>query len=69
MATQKTPDELVAQAMTDPKRGVVDGVDITQHSLDELIAAARYLKSQTAASKAHRGLRFTKLVPGGSINR
>lgn len=49
-----------------PKRVTGDTGSVEQHSLQDQIAADRYLKGDEGAEKAHRGLRFTKLVmPGG----
>lgn len=59
-------DDAIAATLGGPKSATVDGVSVTQHSLPELIAAAKYLAAQKGAKQPHRGLRFTKLVPPGA---
>jgi len=62
------PDQTAVQdAMAQPKAASGDGVSVTQHSLPDLIQAEKHVAAKSAASKAHRGLRFSKIVPPGSI--
>lgn len=56
----------IETAATGPKSHEVDGEKAVARSIDELIAADRYLASKAAAGKAHGGLRFAKFVPGGA---
>jgi hypothetical protein len=58
--------EDIETAATGPRIVKADGVEVTAHDLESLIEADKYLKSNDAASKPHRGLRFTKLIPGGT---
>ncbi|HUU11436.1 MAG TPA: hypothetical protein VM431_12995 [Phycisphaerae bacterium] len=64
------PDDLQDAIETNaqaPRRVVSDGVEAEQHPLPAQIAADRYLSSQTAAAaSASRGLRFSKIKPGGA---
>jgi hypothetical protein len=61
------PDQtLVSDAATEPKSASADGVSVQNHSLDELIRAEKHLAAKSGASKPHRGLRFSKLVPPGT---
>ena len=62
-------DDQIVVAANEAKQVVVDGVSMTQHSLTDLIAADKYLKGQAAAKSPSRGLRFTRLVPGGAVRR
>lgn len=55
----------IAENATGPKSVSIDGNNVTQHSLNEQIAARNDSAAQAAASKAHRGIRFTRLVPPG----
>jgi hypothetical protein len=57
----------VSEAMANPKEASADGVTVKSHSLPELIEAEKYLAAKAAAAKPARGLRFSKLVPGGSV--
>ena len=55
----------IAENATGPKSVSVDGSNVQQHSIAEQIAARNDVASQSSASKAHRGIRFTRLVPPG----
>lgn len=57
----------VETAANQPKQAMADGVSVTNHSLPDLIEAEKHVAAKAAAAKAHRGLRFTKLVPPGTI--
>jgi len=50
-----------------PKKAQNEMGSVEQHSLQEQIEADRYLAGKTAATTKRRGLRFTKLVPPGSV--
>jgi hypothetical protein len=56
----------IAEAMAAPKRVKGDQGEIENHSITDLIKADQYLASKCAADKPHRGLRLTKLIPGGT---
>jgi len=66
MAAPTTVSEAVEQSALGPKRVQVRGDSVEQHSIEDLIKAARYLSGETAATKTTFGLRFTKLVPPGA---
>lgn len=56
----------IAQTASDGiSKVVVRDDEVTVLSIDDQIKAANHVAAQSAASKAHRGLRFTKLVPPG----
>ena len=57
--------DAIAENATGPKSVTVDGNNVQQHSIPEQIAARNDVAAQQSASKAHRGLRFTRLVPPG----
>ncbi len=59
-------DAALAEAIAGPRSASVDGVSTTSHSLPDLIAAAKFLAAQKAAAQPHRGIRFSKIVRGGS---
>jgi hypothetical protein len=43
----------------------VDGQSVSEQSINDLIAADKYLAAKAAAGKSHMGLRITKLkMPG-----
>lgn len=49
-----------------PKTVTTDGMTVTERDISEVIAAQQHAAQQTGASRAHRGLRFTKLKPPGA---
>jgi len=49
-----------------PKKATGDSGSVEQHSLNDQIAADRYLASKKAARSRGLGIRLTKLVPPGS---
>lgn len=59
-------DALIAAA-AGPKRVSGDAGSVEQYGLAELIEAEKYQRSKCASSSANRGLRFTKLVPPGTV--
>lgn len=65
--TEATESTSVATAIVNPKSATADGVSVQSHSLPELIAAENHLAKKSAASKPGRGMRFSKLIPSGTI--
>ena len=63
-------DETIADAIKEnaagPAKASGDSVSIEQHSIQDQIAADRYLASKRAANKPHRGMRFTRIIPPGA---
>ena len=49
-----------------PKKATGDSGSVEQHSLNDQIAADRYLASKKAARSRGLGIRLSKLVPPGS---
>jgi hypothetical protein len=64
------PDDTITDAIREnaagPAKATGDSISVEQHSIREQIEADRYLASKRAASKPHRGLRFTRIVPPGA---
>lgn len=56
-------------AAQQPKRVRTDAGEVEAHSLTDQIEADKYLAAKAAASSsnAHRGLRFNKVIPPGTI--
>jgi hypothetical protein len=67
-ATTAASDPL-ANALAGPKRARGDAGEVEQHPIPDLIEADKYLASKAAANKPGRGLRFTTLIPDGTVNR
>ena len=64
------PDEITDRLETlaqKPQIVEADGVKVEQHDLKQIVEADRYLSNRNAASKPHRGLRFSKIVPPGAV--
>ncbi len=49
-----------------PKSAEVDGQKVEQHSLQDQIAADRYLASKKAAQSRNSGLKITKMSHSGT---
>jgi len=49
-----------------PKKATGDSGSVEQHSLNDQIAADRYLATKKAARSRGLGIRMSKLVPPGS---
>lgn len=59
--------ESIAESAQAPKSVRVDEVSTEAHPLRDQIAADRYLAEKEAASRAHQGLRFSKVVQPGPV--
>jgi len=55
--------EKISDATGEPVDASADGIRARQPSIPDKIAADRHLSASAGAKKAHRGLRFTKLIP------
>ncbi len=64
------PDNDITNAIREnasgPAKASGDQGSFEQHSIPDQIAADRYLASKRAASKPHRGMRFTRIIPPGA---
>jgi hypothetical protein len=56
-------------AAQQPKRVRTDAGEVEAHDLEQQIAADKYLaaKSATRSTNTHRGLRFNRIIPPGTI--
>jgi hypothetical protein len=67
MMPDPTPlDETIAENAAGPKKAQGDAGSVEQHSLQDQIAADRYLASKEAAKRG-RGIRISKLSPPGAV--
>lgn len=57
---------ILTAALAGPKRVRGDAGEVEQYDLKDLIEAHRYISGQCASTGARRGIRFTKLIPGGT---
>lgn len=65
------PEEIkdaISETATGPKSVSTPDGTVTAQSVDEQIAADRYLEGETAKSTPKRGVMFTRFVPpGGAV--
>jgi len=59
-------DTQIRDNASGPKKATGDSGSVDQHSLNDQIAADRYLASKAAVRSKGLGIRFSKLVPPGS---
>jgi len=63
-------NDAIEDLATQPQELTVGNQTVSEHSLPDLIEAARYLSEQRAAANAgrgaHQGLRFSQLIPPGA---
>lgn len=60
-------DTIISDAIAAPRKATADGVSVEAHPLPDQIAAAQYLASKTATSRAGSlGIRLQKLRPPGA---
>lgn len=58
--------ELLENAMTQPKKVIVDDKTVEQHSLEDMIALDKYIETKKAMRKRSLGIRFAKMQAGGA---
>ena len=60
--------DIVEANLAKPAKVTSDGVSVEQHKLSDQTATAKALDSATGANIAgHRGIRFNKVRPPGSV--
>jgi len=57
---------IVSAALT-PQQMSGDAGSVLQRSLDDLIKADKYVKTQTASVKPMAGIRLNRTIPSGSV--
>ncbi len=65
-----TDDErqaLIDAALAKPKSISIDGVSRENHSLAEVQDAGARDATNTAVTRNHRGIRFSRMTPGGTL--
>ena len=66
MTTNETIEEALRKNAAGPKSAEVDGQKVEQHSLQDQIAADRYLASKKAAQSRNSGLKIAKMSHSGA---
>ena len=64
--SDETITDAIRQNAAGPAKASGDQGSFEQHSIQDQIAADRYLAGKRAATKPHRGLRFTRIIPPGA---
>lgn len=59
----------IAENALQPQSVTIDGQTVSEHSLPDQIAAAKFLASQTDAQATGLGIRFSKIIPPGALGR
>ena len=59
--------DALAAALGRPVKVSTDAGEVEMPSLSELIAAEKYMGSKCAAKSKRMGLRFTRLIPDGTV--
>lgn len=62
-----TLNETLLENAKGPRRVQGDAGSVEQHSLQDLIAAERFLQSKKAMQRKGLGIRFTKISPDGTV--
>jgi len=57
----------IEENATGPKRIAGDAGSVEQHSITDQIAADKHISAKKAAGSKGIGIKFTKLVPGGTV--
>lgn len=60
-------DNSVKQNATGPRKASGDSGSVEQHSLQDQIAADKYLESKKASRTKGLGVKFAKISPGGTV--
>lgn len=60
-------DAIEESAISGIKKVTEESTSVESHSLPDLIAAKRDANADSAAAKAHGGMRFSKFVPPGTV--
>lgn len=59
--------EAIESTATGPKRVRTDAGEVESQDISKQIEADKYLSARAAMATKHRGLRFTKIIPPGSV--
>lgn len=65
--TLDAAETALTSALSGPRKATSDGLTVEGHSLADLIAADKHIAAKCAARSRNRGLRFSKLVPPGTV--
>jgi hypothetical protein len=66
MSEPQITDQQIADAAATPQSVSVDGVTVTNRSVEELISAQERLANQQNATKPRRGVLFSRIIPGSA---
>ncbi len=61
--------DALTTALSGPARVSGDAGSVDSHRITDLIAAHQYLSAVAAANTRSRGLRYNRLIPGGTVGR
>jgi hypothetical protein len=61
----KTLDERIEELAQSPRSSTVDGVSVSEQSIQDVIAADKHLARKDASKSRSMGVRFGRFVPPG----
>lgn len=67
LTNEQLIDQAIADALAGPQRVSGDAGSAESYSLTELIKMKQFLAGKVAGVKVNRGLRFTRLIPDGTV--
>lgn len=59
-------EEILVEALSNPKSGEVDGQKFEQHSIADIIQGLNYYASSKSSKSKKLGIRFAKMHHGGA---
>lgn len=63
---EEAVNDAITNALSGPKRVRGDAGEVESHSVKDLIEIDKYYSGKAAAARPFRGLRITRLLPGGT---
>ena len=63
----ETMDNSIQENATGPRKASGDSGSVEQHSLQDQIAADKYLESKKASRSKGLGVKLVKISPGGTV--
>ena len=67
MSNETPLTETIIENAKSAKRAKGDNGELEQHNLKDLIEVDRHIANQQAANKGAKSLKFSKIVPPGSV--
>lgn len=59
-------EQKILESALSPKSAEMDGQKVEQHSISDLIEAAKFAAASKAVKSGRLGIRIAKMIPGGT---